>query len=115
MRNSAFSLAVLFHIKIGQTAITPYSKCSIKVLIFTQGFYIYFIKYYCLSLTGAMKEIQIRIPEIVELYCLGSSSNVVHSAVNLDKKREESSSGLPETNHSKSMSGNYMYTVCSPE
>ena len=30
----------------------------------------------------------------------------MHSAVNLDKKLEESSTGLPETNHSKSMAGN---------
>lgn len=111
--NWAFSLQVLFHIKTRQIAVTPCSKCSIKGLIFTQGLNIYFNQYHCLSPAGAVKEIQIRIPEIVELYCLGSSSNVVHSAINLDKKREERSSGLPETNHSKSMAGNY--TVCSPE
>lgn len=62
-------------------------------------------------MAGAVKEIQIRIPEIVQLYCLGSTANVVHSAVNLDKKLEESSSGLPETNHSKSMTGNKQYCL----
>lgn len=35
----------------------------------------------------------------------------MHSAVNLDKKLEESSSGLPETNHSKSMAGNKQYCL----
>lgn len=111
--NLAVSLQVLFHIKIRQIAVTPCSKRSIKELIFSQGFNIYFNQYHCLSPAGAVKEIQIRIPEIVELYCLGSSSNVVHSAINLDKKRDEMSSGLPETNHAKSMAGNY--TVCSRE
>ena len=84
-----------------------------SILIFTQGFNIR--QYFCLSLAGAVREIQIRVPEIVQLYCLGSTSNVVHSAVNLDKKLEESSSGLPETNHSKSMAGKLNSTVYFPE
>lgn len=63
-------------------------------------------EFYCWSLAGAVREIQTRIPEIVELYCLGSTATVVRSAVNLDKKLEESSSGMPNTNHSKSMAGN---------
>jgi len=37
----------------------------------------------------------------------------VHSAVNLDKKLEESSSGLPETNHSKSMADVLLYIYTS--
>jgi len=76
----------------------------LKEQISTQGFTIY---YSCIFfVAGAIKEIQIRVPEIVQLYCLGNTSNVVHSAVNLDKKLEESSTGRPETNHSKSMAGN---------
>lgn len=62
-------------------------------------------------MAGAVKEIQIRIPQMVQLYYVGGASNVVHSAVSLDKKREESSSGLPETNHSKSMAGKKQYCL----
>ena len=64
------------------------------------------IKQYCLFLTGAVKEIQTRIPEGVELYCLESTATVVRAAVNLDKKLEDSSPGMPAVNHSKSMAGN---------
>ena len=37
----------------------------------------------------------------------------MRSAVNLDKKLEESSSALSETNHSKSMAGNKQYCLLS--
>ena len=56
-------------------------------------------------LAGALKEIQTRIPDLVRLYTLGSTPAALVSAVNLDKKLEESSPGRPEISHSKSFSG----------
>ena len=56
-------------------------------------------------LAGALKEIQTRIPDLVRLYTLGSTPSALVSAVNLDKKLEESSPGRPEISHSKSFSG----------
>jgi len=64
-----------------------------------------FKTWFCFILAGALKEIQTRIPDIVRLYALGSTPSALVSAVNLDKKLEESSPGRPEISHSKSFSG----------
>ena len=60
---------------------------------------------------GAIKEIQNRIPEKCLLLSLGSTSNAVASAVNLTKKLEESSPGLPAVNQPKSIGGRRLMKV----
>lgn len=59
------------------------------------------------NFSGAIKEIQTRIPDIVQLYSLGSGPSTVGSAVNLDKRIEDSSPGKPMTSHPKSLAGRW--------
>ena len=63
------------------------------------------ILFYLFSLAGALKEIQTRIPDIVQIYSLGGTSSALVSAVNLDAKLKESSPAIPVVSHSKSIAG----------
>lgn len=55
---------------------------------------------------GAMKEIQTKIPEVVELYSVGVKSTFMASVVHLNQKIEASSPVMSAVNHPKCFAGN---------
>lgn len=65
------------------------------------------------NFSGALKEIQTRIPDIVQIYSLGGTSSALVSAVNLDAKLKESSPAIPVVSHSKSIADKLLYIYTS--
>lgn len=65
------------------------------------------------NLSGAVREIQRRIPDVVQLYALGMSSPTVNWAFNLDKCIEECSAEIPVCSHYRSFGDVMLYIYTS--
>lgn len=77
------------------------SVANVRAIIFGKNF------------SGAIKEIQTQIPDIIQLYSVGSSSSTVASAIDLQKSLEGSSPERPVCTHYKSFEDVLLYIYTS--